>query len=388
MQNLKNQADKCVQCGLCLTVCPTYYEAKTEAESPRGRILLMQALIKGTWDTPSPAVFEHLDRCLHCGACETVCPAEVPYLDLLENTLQAYPSSWADRRTPIWLKFFRMSLHFPKAYPLFTWLFWFFQFLPLLPKQPLPRRLPPHSPSTQPLLHRGPLILMTGCALSFFDSQLLKAAQELFCQLGFDVLIPPEQSCCGALDAQHGRQKQALSLQSHQKQLLQNWFNRYPKAPLVSLSPGCFKAYQQANLAWRVLDWTEVLIPILTELPFKKTTQSQTWVLHQPCSTLPRFHQNTLTLLRAIPHLKIHVMPPRCCGSAGDYAAKYPELAGKLADQTWKHFAEKQHATSEVISGLLTANIGCALHLQKKTFPFSSKRPRLEHPLLFLKSML
>ena len=40
--------DACVHCGFCLQACPTYLTLEDENDSPRGRIVLMRALVEGT----------------------------------------------------------------------------------------------------------------------------------------------------------------------------------------------------------------------------------------------------------------------------------------------------------------------------------------------------
>src|SRR5881227_14633 len=81
----RRDLDTCIHCGLCLTACPTYRELKIEPDSPRGRLYLMRGLSEGRI-APSDPLVEHLDNCLGCRACETVCPAGVPYGRLLEET--------------------------------------------------------------------------------------------------------------------------------------------------------------------------------------------------------------------------------------------------------------------------------------------------------------
>src|SRR5690348_18446451 len=78
--------DACVHCGFCLQACPTYLTLEDENDSPRGRIVLMHALVEGTLPTDDPDVRTHIDRCLGCRACETACPSGVPSGQLLEAT--------------------------------------------------------------------------------------------------------------------------------------------------------------------------------------------------------------------------------------------------------------------------------------------------------------
>src|SRR5690242_4556195 len=77
-------ADQCVKCGMCLPHCPTYRVTLDEAESPRGRLALMQGMASGLL-VPDAKVEAHLDGCLTCRACEVVCPALVPYGRLIDS---------------------------------------------------------------------------------------------------------------------------------------------------------------------------------------------------------------------------------------------------------------------------------------------------------------
>src|SRR5690349_10046214 len=75
--------NQCVHCGLCLAYCPTFSELGTEMDSPRGRIFIIKSLAEGRMQL-SESTTRHLDLCLDCRACETVCPAGVPYGRLIE----------------------------------------------------------------------------------------------------------------------------------------------------------------------------------------------------------------------------------------------------------------------------------------------------------------
>ena len=92
--------DKCVHCGFCLPVCPTYVLWHEEMDSPRGRIYLMRMAADGAAEMNEKWV-GHLDACLGCMACMTACPSGVDYGKLIEATRaqieRNHPRSAAER---------------------------------------------------------------------------------------------------------------------------------------------------------------------------------------------------------------------------------------------------------------------------------------------------
>src|SRR6476619_4809811 len=76
--------EDCVHCGFCLDTCPTYVLWGNEADSPRGRIVLIgEGLL--TDEPMSDEMVTHFDRCLGCMACVTACPSGVQYDRLIER---------------------------------------------------------------------------------------------------------------------------------------------------------------------------------------------------------------------------------------------------------------------------------------------------------------
>ena len=67
----------CVHCGFCLAACPTYQELGVEKHSPRGRIVLMNEVLKGALTA------EEVQPYLGCLACEPACPSCMRYGDLI-----------------------------------------------------------------------------------------------------------------------------------------------------------------------------------------------------------------------------------------------------------------------------------------------------------------
>ncbi|MET0067526.1 MAG: (Fe-S)-binding protein [Candidatus Thiodiazotropha sp.] len=367
-EHLLSEADRCVKCGLCLPHCPTYRLLASEADSPRGRISLMQALAKGELGTTS-RLGAHLDRCLGCRACESACPSGVRYAQLLDasrtlmrqqmGTKQVWkrllePLIRADRLAR-WIRVYAVleRLHIPTL----------LRMLPVpsvqrtlsLARQLNPRTTRPGGlyPSATPT---GRLVqLFTGCVAPHVEHSLMQAALNLLHHLGYAVEVPRGQVCCGALQRHNGFEDEADALcQENRAQ------TRKSRAEcLITLASAChleLSEHQASELPLLsivdfLLDLPTEQFPVLSPLPCKAA-------LHVPCSAREDRSQE---LLGRIPDLELVPLPENslCCGAAGSYLVMQPELSRQLGRKKIKHLK----ATGARL--LLTTNTGCALQFRE-----------------------
>ena len=117
--------DPCVHCGFCLAACPTYLASGDENESPRGRIVLMQALERGDLLTTDSTLAYHLDNCLGCRGCEPVCPSGVAYGPALSTARHAlYRNNGVAPTIRTLLDVFASRLLWRPLFTMARWLRW------------------------------------------------------------------------------------------------------------------------------------------------------------------------------------------------------------------------------------------------------------------------
>jgi glycolate oxidase iron-sulfur subunit len=366
-QDLQALADACIHCGLCLDACPTYAELGTEPDSPRGRIYYMRALLEERV-APTPDVTAHLDSCLGCRACETACPSGVKYGHLLEG-IRARIGRQQKARPSLWHWVVRHVLPDRRVFRALTWparmlaggpTHWLpdalarpvAMFPPAMPHAPLQVLTP-----AQGTRRRGRAGFLAGCAMPVLYPHVNAASVGLLASVGYDVVVPPEAGCCGALQAHDGDAAGA---------------ERQAKATVAAFSDcdivvtntaGCgaaMKGYQDEAFARKVRDLSEVLVDADWRPAHPASTQVA--VYHDPCHLSHgqgiRAQPREL-LRRAGFHLAEVAEADYCCGGAGSYTLLQPDLADRLMRRKVANLAAVNPAC------VITANPSCLMQIRR-----------------------
>lgn len=397
---------RCIHCGLCLNACPTYRLWHNEADSPRGRIRQMALIDQGRMEL-GEAFVTHIDRCLDCRACETACPSGVEYGKLVEQARAQIEKNYKRPRASRAIRNFvyKRLLVEPKRIARMARLVRFYQrsgletiargsgVLRLLGLQQRAALLPRvdrdffYSRLGQTFPARGErrarVAFFAGCVAQVTFTALNDATIRVLQANGCEVVVPAEQSCCGALAAHAGVRDVARGLARKNMEI----FLREPFDAIITNAAGCgstLKEYTHlfaddagaegaqairkreraaesaAEFAPKMKDVTEFLAELglsapLREMKLRVTYQDSCHLLHgQKIREAPR------KLIRAVPGVEFVEMPlaDQCCGSAGVYNVTETKTSMEL-------LAEKmRHTGSTKASVIVTANPGCILQLR------------------------
>lgn len=398
----------CVHCGLCLPACPTYTQNGLEADSPRGRIYLMKGLAEGRISATDQVV-SHLDLCLDCRACETACPSGVVYHELIEATRAAMAPS--RRRGPVeWLIDFIFYRIFPyprrlKLAVLPARLMQRSGLWNLVTQGPLTRLLPASLGKMQQMLPpEGPLwekglattypaaapdgrkratvAVLAGCVGSVMFQHVNRQMIHLLQHAGCDVIVPPDQACCGAILHHGGQVDEAAQF----ARLNIDAFTRINRGTadgeadidfVVTNIAGCgamlrdyghllrddpHYADRAERFEAKVRDISEVLADLLPGPAPHAIERTVTY--HDACHLA---HAQKVTgpprqLLATIPGLQVIPLPENdmCCGAAGTYNLAQPAMARELAERKIGHI--KGTGSPMCVTG----NVGCAMQIQSE----------------------
>jgi glycolate oxidase iron-sulfur subunit len=385
----KQDLGRCVHCGFCLPTCPTYQLFGVEMDSPRGRIIQIEAAKRGAIPLQSESLRTHLSLCLACRACETACPSGVAYGRIIEGARAALPPSggWQGvvqnavlrgvftrpallAAAGLGLRLYQRSglesgvraLGLPGRLG---------EMERLLPRAqgrvwqgPLPTRYEARGPRTLRVA------LVRGCVMQQFFARTNEATARVLAENGCEVVAPPVSGCCGALHVHAGDRETARHLA---RRNIDTFLALDPDVIVINAA-GCgstLKEYGElladdpiyaeraAIFAGKMRDVSEVLAALPLRSPRAALAQRVTYQDACHLAHAQRVRAQPRAVLAAIPGLELVELrgSDNCCGSAGIYNLTQPDAAQALLER-------KMDAVAETGADILVvANPGCAIQI-------------------------
>ncbi|WP_353091100.1 glycolate oxidase subunit GlcF [Methylibium sp.] len=371
----------CVHCGFCTATCPTYQLEGNELDGPRGRIYLIKQVFEG--GEASRSTQRHLDRCLTCRNCETTCPSGVRYGRLVDIGRQVVD---ARVQRPVAERAIRWVLKEGLTSPLVGPAVRLGQLLrPALPgvlKKKLPKRTAGRAADWPRTEHARKVMLLQGCVQPAMLPNINAATARVLDAAGLQTLVAAEAGCCGALRTHLGDAEGGLA---DMRRNVDAWWPAIEAGAvecIVVNASGCgavVKEYGEAlahepayaeraaRISALAKDLSELLPELLPALKDRMSPQAagRRIAVHTPC-TLQHAQRLRGGVEAALVMLGFDVTAPAgdghlCCGSAGAYSVLQPGIATTLRDRKLSSLGSQE---PDVI---VSANVGCILHLQSGT---------------------
>ncbi|HEY7817709.1 MAG TPA: (Fe-S)-binding protein [Vicinamibacteria bacterium] len=408
MSSLYEKTLACVHCGLCLPACPAYRVDPRESLAPRGQVYNIRAVLEGRLEL-TPALASEIYDCLACRGCESVCPSGVPVGSIVEEARGLITEKKQEGSLDRHLK--RLLLSGILAHPrrlsaLMSLLriyersglrslarFLLARIAPALAERerlmpsigPKPSRLPALSPASGET--RGRVALFTGCIASHSFADVNAATLRVLQRNGFEVVVPGDQVCCGALHQHNG-------LPDTGRRLARKNVGVFEKASvdrIVVNAAGCGAALSEYGeflggdkaahaFASRVIDVSALLVREGYERPSSSLPPLRV-AYDAPCHL---FHAQKVKnepreILKSIPGVQLveHQESERCCGSAGIYNVTHYRMSMEVLTAKMREIAKVR---PDVIA---TGNPGCHIQLSEGVRR-SGLEAEVVHPVVLL----
>jgi glycolate oxidase iron-sulfur subunit len=393
----------CVHCGLCLDTCPTYRVLGTEADSPRGRIHIMEAIQHGELELDREAA-RHLDGCLGCLACESACPSGVSFGRRIEEFRPQLPEALA---VGPWRRFIARASASPRLLSLarvaaalldaigLTRLRRRLPGIGLLPsRQRRNERVGATVQRIEPAAGGQRVAVLRGCVAEALLPSIHRAATEVLRHNGVEV-VELTGHCCGALALHAGRAEEAVAqARRTAAAVAELGVNR-----VVTTAAGCGAMIRDyAHLLTNVADCDGPETASITRVAEGAMDVSQVMAELGPREPARRLENTTVAyhdachLLHACgvaaqPRALVRAATgklPRdlgdnhvCCGSAGSYNLEHPAMAVELG----RRKAELARAAGS--DTIAVGNIGCILQLER-ALALAGLEIKVRHPVELL----
>ena len=381
-----SELSKCVRCGSCKAYCPTYDEGLTEAMGARGRLTLLRGMLTRQIE-PSPLLRDRIFSCMLCGACESLCPPHVHVTETIYHARRLLQPS--DHR----LRYLGMLMRFSAGRPMLSFrIAKVLQQLGIAPWKILDRLSAPYRwalarkgapskyggalPFAITLPHRplrddqqvykpekkiGRVALFTGCSTNFLFPRLGMSLINVLLRLGYEVVLPQGEVCCGAPFRSLGFEDDAAELARKNQKV----FGKLNAEAVLSLCPTCIVSLKVhypkllGNAFDHVTDVSSFLLHRLGSLQLFPVQDFRTVTYHDPChlSYVLGVKREPRELIRLTGVELRDAEGDGCCGFGGPFSFQYRDISRSLLQKRVDAYGKTG------ADALITSCPGCMLQL-------------------------
>jgi glycolate oxidase iron-sulfur subunit len=337
LEQYRKEMSRCVKCGSCSAVCPSYLHERDESFSARGRMTLIKAVLDGRLSF-SGVFKDRLATCTTCLACEASCPSNVPVTEIIQA---AKEQAVAESGMGVINNIIATLVKLPALFRAAAWLA---PFVLHYTRQGQAAGVPgPEGGSrgqrkrSKETGRRGSVAFFPGCAVEYFQPEIGKAVISILHTIGYDVIVPEGLKCCGRPLLSLGDRKKAEELASHNAAL----FEALEVDAIITACASCGLTFKKEYPKLLrpgaktpvVLDIHDFLSGRIAGIKLNPVNKSIT--IHDPCH-LGRgqgLSQKVRDLLKAIPGISLVEMkdPDRCCGFGGVMRITHRGLSDGIA---------------------------------------------------------
>ncbi len=401
-ETLEEELSKCVRCGACKYLCPVYQVENTEESSPRGKNSLLLHLLEG--DYVAGELSDYLTSCTLCEACISGCPNDVhPYrIVILGRSLakekspekylyKVFNSNKILSTTEKFLRKLQKQLFLPDSdlYKLRWRIGDVDKYLPPFPDGDFFQKASPLLSLQSDFRKR--VLFFVGCLIRYIYPDTGIHLVEILNTLGWGVIVPQEQICCGLPALSSGFMDDFI--ESLRKNI--EIFSKYSDIEFIISACGSCEntlknyytefapediAEKVKDFSGKIIDFSEFLIKEakVNESFFNKDKRVVTY--HDSCH-LNRgmgVREEPRLLLKSAGNFKEMPEADLCCGFGGSFSIKEYESSQKILQRKMKD-------ADEIAPDLLVAGCpGCVLQLGEGSVKYSSGEIKVKHIVDYL----
>ncbi|MEM4445789.1 MAG: heterodisulfide reductase-related iron-sulfur binding cluster [Candidatus Jordarchaeales archaeon] len=390
---LSSMAQSCSGIGDCRTayrqalgwygVCPMVdHTPGFEPYYARGKMRAIRGLLEGKFE-PSGSFARVMYQCTLCGACKAVCHVsgvscitwptskfidhtrlfEALRADLVELGLGPMPRhkeilNWISREHNPYMEKHGDRLAWAGGYSLKA---------------------------------KGDMFFFVGCTGPYRMPEVCRDVYEVAAAAGVNLVMSPEEWCCGSIALRVGDRKLAESLARHNLEV----FEKAGARTVVTHCAGCYRTLKKdypeilGSMPFEVIHVTELLARLIEEGRLELAESSLTVTYHDPCH-LGRHcnvYDEPRKIVKSIPGVKLVEMKRNrdgalCCGAGGGVRSAFPELALSIARE---RLSQAEETGAQV---LLSACPFCERNLSDARSYKPSTKLQVEDVVSFVKRHL